>query len=173
MNEKPKPGSAALRLVATMPPHQCWASGLSRPCGRGTCRAVEETASRNLLFLSRSTSRRSPRRPLKRGKHASAVGRRLAAGSRAPKCARSAHCRSLSADCKKLVRQAKQDPALGCLSCQMLGALPLAGRTVLDRSCPVRPGGRGRAACCSRWAQATAEPSRTKPQGWATATRGR
>ena len=44
---------------------------------------------------------------------------------------------------------------------------------VLDRSCPVRPACRGRAACCSRWAQATAEPSRTKPQGWATATRGR
>jgi hypothetical protein len=44
---------------------------------------------------------------------------------------------------------------------------------VPDRSCPVRPAGRGRAACCSRWGQATAEPSRTKPQEWATATRGR
>src|ERR1019366_7941990 len=44
---------------------------------------------------------------------------------------------------------------------------------VLDRSCPVRTAGRGRAACCSRSAKATAEPSRTKPQGWATATRGR
>jgi len=50
-------------------------------------------------------------------------------------------------------------------------------RMVWDEIVPtggrIKSAGRARAAWRSWRAQATAEPSRTKPQGWATATRGR
>ncbi len=65
-----RPAAFRFGLVATMRPHQCWASGLSRRCGREASRAVEATASRDLLCLSRGTARRFGPRPLKRGNRA-------------------------------------------------------------------------------------------------------
>ena len=117
-----------------------------------------------------------------RGKHASAVGRRLAAGSRAPKCARSARCRvpqrrlpdARAALAKRVIARAGSCPAED-------GALPHSALRERSLRLPSSSGGAAHAAAPRAfrfqgmrdcWAEllhscdTSGQPSRSLAAGW-------